>query len=63
MKKDERHIRVTLFDGRGTANVSVVDGYGRVVDNDIANVVYVVGVHTEAEAISAAKAKAPEVFA
>jgi hypothetical protein len=60
-RKDERHYRVELFDGRGTATVCVVDGYGRVVDNSPANIVYVEGVHTEREAITAALDKKPEL--
>jgi hypothetical protein len=43
---DERHIRVEFFDGRGTANVWVVDGYGR----PVSKIRHIVGVRNEAEA-------------
>lgn len=52
-RKDERHTKVALFDGRGSANVWVEDGYGR----PVTDVVHVVGVHTEREAIAAAFAR------
>lgn len=50
-RADKRTIRVNLFDGRGTANVWIEDGYGR----PVSKIFYVVGVHSEVEAIAAAR--------
>jgi hypothetical protein len=49
-KKQERHFKAELFDGRGTAVVGVVDGNGHYVSE----LVHVTGVHTEQEAVTAA---------
>ena len=51
-RAETREYRVSLFDGRGTAAVYRVDGYGRAVSE----VVHVTGVYTERDAIAAAVA-------
>ena len=59
-RKDRREFKASVCDGRGIGRVTVVDGYGRYVSDDITDRRYwitVVGVHTEAEAIEAAKAE------
>jgi hypothetical protein len=57
-RKDRRAYKASVCDGRGIGRVTVVDGYGRYVSDNITDRRYwvtVVGVHTEAEAIEAAK--------
>jgi hypothetical protein len=59
-RKDRRAFAASVCDGRGIGRVRVVDGYGRAVSEDYRDRRFyctVVGVHTEAEAIAAAKAE------
>jgi hypothetical protein len=55
--KDERHYAAWVSDGTGTGVVWIVDGRGRPINDEWHNRHSVVGVHTEAEAIAAAKAE------
>lgn len=50
-RRDERVIRVELFDGRASANVWIEDGYGRAVSK----IYNVYPVRTREEAIAAAR--------
>jgi hypothetical protein len=59
-RKDRREFDASVCDGRGIGRVTVVDGYGRYVTDDMSDRRYwctVVGVHTKDEAIAAAKAE------
>jgi hypothetical protein len=57
---DRREYHAAVDDGRGIATVTIVDGYGRFVCDDMNDRRFwrrVVGVHTKEEAIRAAKAE------
>lgn len=61
VKRADRHeFHAIVDDGRGTATVTIIDGYGRFVSDDMSDRRYwryVVGVHTKDEAIAAAKSE------